>query len=59
MARPSNILLAGNAEQREQYLMPCIRGETWDCLAMTEPGAGSDLRGMKATARGRTAMTGC
>jgi acyl-CoA dehydrogenase len=44
-------LLAGNAEQREQYLMPCIRGETWDCLAMTEPAAGSDLRGMKATAR--------
>ena len=28
-----------------------MRGETWDCLAMTEPGAGSDLRGMKATAR--------
>ena len=51
VARPSNILLAGNAEQRERYLMPCIRGETWDCLAMTEPGAGSDLRGMKATAR--------
>ena len=51
VARPSNILLAGNAEQRAQYLIPCIRGETWDCLAMTEPGAGSDLRGMKATAR--------
>jgi acyl-CoA dehydrogenase len=51
VARPSNILLAGNAAQRERYLMPCIRGETWDCLAMTEPGAGSDLRGMKASAR--------
>ena len=51
VARPSNILLAGNAEQREQYLMPCVRGETWDCLAMTEPGAGSDLRGMKSSAR--------
>ena len=51
VARLSNILLAGNAEQREQYLMPCIRGETWDCLAMTEPAAGSDLRGMKASAR--------
>ena len=48
VARPSNILLAGTPEQRERYLMPCIRGETWDCLAMTEPGAGSDLRGMKA-----------
>ena len=51
VGRPSNILLAGNADQRERYLMPCIRGETWDCLAMTEPGAGSDLRGMKASAR--------
>ena len=51
VARPSNILLAGTEEQREKYLFPCIRGETWDCLAMTEPGAGSDLRGMKASAR--------
>lgn len=51
VARPSNILLAGTPEQRERYLMPCIRGETWDCLAMTEPGAGSDLRGMTASAR--------
>ncbi len=51
VARPSNILLAGTSEQRERYLFPCIRGEKWDCLAMTEPGAGSDLRGMKATAR--------
>ena len=51
VARPSNILLAGTPDQRERYLMPCVRGETWDCLAMTEPGAGSDLRGMKASAR--------
>ncbi|MFN6979106.1 MAG: acyl-CoA dehydrogenase family protein, partial [Gemmobacter sp.] len=51
VARPSNILLAGTPDQRARYLLPCIRGETWDCLAMTEPGAGSDLRGMKATAR--------
>ncbi len=51
VARPSNILLAGTVEQREKYLFPCIKGEKWDCLAMTEPGAGSDLRGMKASAR--------
>ncbi len=51
VARPSNILLAGTEEQREKYLYPCIRGEKWDCLAMTEPGAGSDLRGMKASAK--------
>ncbi len=51
VARPSNILCAGTPKQREKYLEPCVRGEKWDCLAMTEPGAGSDLRGMKATAR--------
>ena len=51
VARPSNILLAGTEDQKQRYLHPCIRGEKWDCLAMTEPGAGSDLRGMKASAR--------
>jgi acyl-CoA dehydrogenase len=51
VARPSNILLAGTTEQRKKYLLPCVRGEKSDCLAMTEPGAGSDLRGMKMTAR--------
>ena len=51
VARPSNILLAGDEAQRQKYLYPCLRGETWDCLAMTEPGAGSDLRGMQANAR--------
>ena len=51
VARPSNILLAGTEEQKEKYLYPCIRGEKWDSLAMTEPGAGSDLRGMSASAR--------
>lgn len=51
VARPSNILCAGTDEQREKYLQPCIAGEKWDCLAMSEPGAGSDLRGMQASAR--------
>ena len=50
VARPSNILMACNDEQRERYTLPCVRGEKIDCMAMTEPGAGSDLRGMKATA---------
>ena len=51
VARPSNILLACTDDQRERYLFPCIRGERHDCQAMTEPGAGSDLRSMKAFAR--------
>ena len=49
--RPSNILCAANAEQRERYLLPCVRGERMDALAMTEPDAGSDVRGMKCFAR--------
>ena len=50
VARPSNILLACSGAQRERYLLPVVRGERSECLAMTEPGAGSDLRGMKTTA---------
>ena len=48
--RPSNILLAGTEAQRERYLYPCVRGERVDCLAMTEPGAGSDMRAMRTRA---------
>ncbi len=50
VARPSNILCAGTPQQQQDYLLPCVRGEKSDCLAMTEPNAGSDLRGMRATA---------
>jgi len=49
--RPSNILCACNPEQRERYLLPAVRGERIDALAMTEPDAGSDIRSMKAFAR--------
>ena len=49
--RPSGILLACNAEQRERYLLPAARGERMDALAMTEPNAGSDVRGMECAAR--------
>ena len=49
--RPSNILCACNNEQRERYLLPAVRGEKLDCLAMTEPEAGSDIRSMKTLAR--------
>ena len=48
--RPSNILCACNDEQRERYLLPSVRGERMDALAMTEPDAGSDVRGMKCHA---------
>ena len=51
VGRPSNILLGGTDAQKERYLYPCVRGERVDCLAMTEPGAGSDVRGMRTRAR--------
>ncbi|PSK89624.1 acyl-CoA dehydrogenase [Murinocardiopsis flavida] len=50
VARPGNILQACEGEQRERYLLPAVRGERHDCLAMTEPGAGSDIRSMSTTA---------
>jgi len=49
--RPSNILCAGNDAQRERYLLPSVRGEKIDALAISEPDAGSDIRGMRTSAR--------
>ena len=50
VARPSNILLACVGEQRDRYLYPTVAGERMEALAMSEPDAGSDLRGMKCRA---------
>ncbi len=49
--RPSGILMGCEGEQRERYLLPAARGEKFDALAMTEPDAGSDVRGMRCSAR--------
>jgi acyl-CoA dehydrogenase len=43
--------MACRGEQRERYLLPTVRGERMDALAMTEPDAGSDVRGMKTFGR--------
>ena len=48
--RPSGILMACDKEQQEKYLIPAVKGEKFDALAMTEPEAGSDVRGMKCSA---------
>src|SRR6202034_3572752 len=50
VARPSNILLACEGGQRERYLLPAVRGERSECLGISEPGAGSDMRSMKTSA---------
>ena len=49
--RPQNILMACEGDQRDRYLLPAVRGDRMDALAMTEPEAGSDVRGMACTAR--------
>ncbi|MGA1761005.1 MAG: acyl-CoA dehydrogenase family protein, partial [Paracoccaceae bacterium] len=48
--RPQNILMACQGDQIERYLLPAVRGEKMDALAMTEPNAGSDVRGMQCNA---------
>ncbi|MEL7256341.1 MAG: acyl-CoA dehydrogenase family protein [Pseudomonadota bacterium] len=49
-ARPTEILLACEGDQRERYLLPCVRGDKRELFALTEPEAGSDAMGMKTTA---------
>ncbi|QQD17903.1 acyl-CoA dehydrogenase family protein [Spongiibacter nanhainus] len=41
----------GNEEQKDRFLPKCVSGECILAVAMTEPDAGSDLAGMKATAK--------
>lgn len=43
----------GNEEQKQRLLPGCIKGERILAIAMTEPGAGSDLAGMKTRAEDR------
>ncbi|MGV3487455.1 MAG: acyl-CoA dehydrogenase family protein, partial [Tuberibacillus sp.] len=41
----------GTDEQKRRWLPKCITGEMITAIAMTEPGAGSDLAGIQTTAR--------
>ena len=45
-----NVLMHADREQRERYLDPCLRGERSGSYAITEDGAGSDARALRATA---------
>ncbi len=40
----------GTDEQKRRWLPGCVSGETITAIAMTEPGAGSDLQGVRTTA---------
>ncbi len=40
----------GTEEQKQRWLPGCVSGELITAIAMTEPGAGSDLQGIRTTA---------
>lgn len=44
------IMAYGTEEQKKKYLPGCISGEIITAIAMTEPGTGSDLQGVKTNA---------
>ncbi len=45
------IVAYGSEEQKAKYLPKMISGELITAIAMTEPGAGSDLQGVRTTAK--------
>jgi isovaleryl-CoA dehydrogenase len=47
----NNFFYAANEEQRAKYLSKVISGEHVGAMGMTEPGAGTDVLGMRTTAR--------
>lgn len=48
----------GTGEQKQRWLPGCVTGQIVTAIAMTEPEAGSDLRGVRATARPATDAEG-
>src|SRR3984893_9524416 len=49
MAMPP-ILAFGTEEQKQQWVVPAIKGEAILCLGITEPDAGADVKGIKTRA---------
>jgi acyl-CoA dehydrogenase len=45
------IMAYGSEEQKQKWLPRLVSGETITAIAMTEPGAGSDLQGIRTTAK--------
>ncbi|MHB2020910.1 MAG: acyl-CoA dehydrogenase family protein [Candidatus Xenobia bacterium] len=45
------ILQWGTEEQKQRFLVPLARGEKFGVFGLTEPDAGSDVAGMRSTAR--------
>ena len=47
----NHILLAGSHELKEKYLRPSIEGKWVGSIAISEPGAGSDVAALRCTAK--------
>ena len=47
---PRELLEIATPDQVERFVLPIVRGEYREAWALTEPGAGSDLTGLQATA---------
>jgi alkylation response protein AidB-like acyl-CoA dehydrogenase len=47
---PRELVEMATQDQIQRFVMPVIRGETREAWAVTEPGAGSDVSGIKAKA---------
>ena len=48
---PGYLLHFGSEEQKQRWLPRMVSGETVTAIAMTEPGAGSDLKNIRTTAQ--------
>jgi alkylation response protein AidB-like acyl-CoA dehydrogenase len=46
----ASILTFGTSDQKQRWVVPILRGERTAALAMSEPGAGSDLAGLRTRA---------
>ncbi len=54
------LLTHGTEEQKKRWMPDFVSGAAMYAIAMTEPGTGSDLTGMRTTAKlSRTARTTC
>ena len=52
-----HIVASGNRDLIERFARPALEGRTIGSLGITEPGGGSDVAGIRTTARPRATST--
>jgi alkylation response protein AidB-like acyl-CoA dehydrogenase len=53
----NHIYMFGTEEQKQKYLVPLVRGESFGAWGLTEAQAGSDASGRARTPSGKTVIT--